>query len=195
MDSAVISELDYQEQSAHDLRLSVIKGEFDLSQFQIFKTEILQVSPDVSVTAMIIGRSHAICFEIGDTTLYEVFACGEVRTPQRRAFCVPLSDVADSVEIGFHHGLTYGFLATTKHWPEGAAEIRRMELETAGSGGFYLSYDFPQGANREPATTVVTGYADEQAACLVIKTAHSYPNEETIVISNSELSTGNGASV
>ena len=36
------NELDYQEQSAQDLRLNVIEGEFDLSQFQIFKTEVLQ---------------------------------------------------------------------------------------------------------------------------------------------------------
>ena len=184
------NELDYQEQSAQDLRLNVIEGEFDLSQFQIFKTGVLQVSPEISVEAMIIGRSHAICFQVGDMRLYEVFACGEVRTSRSRAFYGPLSEVAGSVELGFHPQVTYGFQAMAMRWPEGTAEIQRMETESVGSQGFYLSYDFPRGAHGDPARTIILGYPNEPEASLRIRTAHSYPNEGTIVISHSGLLTG-----
>ena len=194
METLVSNRMNYSEQSAQDLRLNVIEGEFDLSQFQVFKTEVLRISPEITVRAMIIGKSHAVCFQVADLRLHEVFACGEVSTPRSRAFCGQLREVTDSVRINLDQGFTYGFLASTKRWPEGSAEIRRMESESADSGGFCLSYDFPQGSNREPATTVVTGFADEIAASLVIRTAHSYPNEETIIISSSELSTGENRS-
>ncbi len=190
METLLSNSLKYSEQSARDLRLCVIEGEFDLSQFQIFKTDVLRISPEVAMRAMIIGTSHAVCFQIADLRLHEIFACGEVSTPRRCAFSGRLSEVTDSVRVTFDQGLTYGFWASAKGWTEGSAEISRMEMESVDSGGFCLSYDFPQGGNREPATTVVTGFIDEMAASLVIRTAHSYPNEETIVISNSELSTG-----
>ena len=190
MDALLPNRLKYSEQSARDLRLSVIEGEVDLSQFQIFKTEFLRSSPEVAMRAMIIGTSHAVCFQVADLRLNEIFACREVSTPYRCAFSGQLSEVRDSVRINLDHDLTYLFHASAKSWSEGSAEISRMEMESVDSGGFCLSYDFPQGGTREPATTVVAGFVDETAASLVIRTAHSYPNEGTIVISNSELSTG-----
>lgn len=183
-------ELDYKEQSARDLRLNVVQGDFDLSQFQIFKSKVLRVSPEFTLSAMIIGQSHAVCFQVGDRRLYEIFACGEVKTLQRRAFCRHLSEVADTFRMDFHHGFKYGFLATTRSWLQGSAEILRMKSDAKKFGGFSLSYDFPRGASREPATTVVTGFANEAKSSLIVRTAHSYPNEETIVISSSEFSTG-----
>ena len=186
----VTSELDYREQSAYDLRLSVIEGNFDLSQFQIFKTKILRVSSEFTLSAMIIGQSHAVCFRVGDSSLYEIFACGEVRTSKSGALSRHLDEVAGSLRMNFHRGLRYGFQATPKNWLQGSAEILEMESEAKEFGGFSLSYDFPQGVSRKPATTVVTGFANETSASLVIRTAHSYPNEGTIVISKSELSAG-----
>lgn len=190
MSTPLTGELDYQEQSAHDLRLNVIEGNFDLSQFQIFKTKVLRISPEFTLSAMIIGQSHAVCFRVGDRRLYEIFACGEVRTSQRGAFSRHLDEVAGSFRMNFHRGLRYGFQATPKNWLQGSSEILRMKSEANEFGGFSLSYDFPQGVSREPATTIVAGFADETSASLVIRTAHSYPNEGTIVISKSELSSG-----
>jgi len=182
----------FEDQSARDLRLSIVQGDLDKSQLSILATKQLvgptPKSPLYRFEANIIGASHLLVFQLGELTVSEVLACCNVDTENQRAHCGPLDHVLGSVELDFPGQIKYRFEVELEDWKSGFARLQSLvpmakEPEERAIG---MIYDFPQEGLFHPPQTIVSAKAVRGGVGIL--TAHSYPNEESIVFSQTHIS-------
>lgn len=185
-----MSGLIYRDRSAYDLRLNVVEGPLDLKQFSILKSGKIDVSPGVSVNAAIIGASHFFRFRLHDLVFYEVVACTDVLGEGKKIYCGPLRDVRKELEPTFTGKGRYRFISRMLSSKDGAGELRRMEelaLEKQWPRNLGLVFRFPIGKSSMAPRTVINLGTGEGGEVIFAKTAHLYPNESTIVFTETSL--------
>lgn len=185
-----MSGLIHQDRSAYDLMLNLVVGPLDLKQFVILNTGRLALSAGVSVDAAIIGASHILRFRLAGLVFHEVFACSEVKTESRKTSYGPFGGTNGAVEQTFAGKGRYRFDSRMLSLRDGASELRMMEKlarEKPGPDILGLDFQFPNGKSGvAPRTIVILGTA-EQEDVIFAKTAHLYPNENTVVFTETNF--------
>lgn len=174
----------HQDRSAYDLMLNVVEGPLDLEQFTILSAGRVELSPGVSVDAAIIGASHIFCFRIAGLVAYEVFACSEVKTESRKISFGPFQEVNEDVKLTFAGQGRYGFNSRMLSLKDGAGELRKLEQlarKKPGPRNLGLDFQFPSGKSGIAPRTIVLLETGERENVVCAKTAHLYPNENTVV--------------
>lgn len=185
-----MSGLIHQDRSAYDLMLNVVVGPLDLEQFAILSAGRIEVSSGVSVDAAIIGASHIFCFRSAGLVFYEVFACAEVKTESRRISYGPFQEVSGEAELTFAGEGRYRFVSRMLNLKDGAGELRKMEKlarEKPGPRNLGLDFQFPSGRSGIAPRTIVILGTGEREEVIFAKTAHLYPNESTVVFTETNF--------
>lgn len=211
-----MSGLRYKDQSAGELRLHVVAGRLDARRFLPLATARLE-RDGLCVQAHVIGASHVI--HVADTpavrnseSLTEVVACGPISAGVDTAFSGWLKDVAAAVELQLSPRLHYRFSESSTDRQDGLSRFlaldQRITEDPSPAASLGLDYSFPDSfperspvSSREissealPTTgtaprTLISVALDAQKRRVTVETAHSYPNEGTIVFSDSVVSFG-----
>lgn len=186
-----MKELGYKDQSASELRFTLVRGCLDDRRFHILQSGSLE-GGFLKVEARIIGASHYISFSTKDFLLNEIFACESIETSANIAYCGPLDQIKGSVSLGLSYGLNYSFHVRTVDTTEKPYNPRNIIEAMAEVKGLGLLYEFPVIDNTPtPLTTVGVyfknlGEKPDKEVCIV-ETAHSYPNENKVVLTMTEL--------
>lgn len=188
------TKIEYIDQSAQALCLSLIEGGLDKERFTVIQSGRFAAG-DLRIKASIIGSSHLLEFTAGAASFYEVFACMDGLDASQTTFHKPLKDIAGPVEL-ILHCCRYSFTSEVCGRQEGKAKLKRLEraaaLANAGENGVGLAYEFPTERIDAPKTIVVARF-DSGTDNIEIETAHSYPNEDTIVFTKSKIAKQQGS--
>ena len=211
-----MTSLRYKDQSAGELRLHVVADRLDVRRFLPLATARLE-RDGLCVQAHVIGASHVI--HVADTpaapdseSLTEVVACGPLSAGVDTAFSDWLKDMAAAVELQLSSRLHYRFTTSSTNRHDGLPRFltlkQRIAEDSPSAASLGLDYSFPDAlperssaSSREissealPTTgtaprTLISVTLDAQKRLVTVETAHSYPNEGTIVFSDSVVSFG-----
>lgn len=186
MDSGLI----YTDQSAYDLRLSVVGGNIDYAQFHVVDQAFHECS-GLLLEARIIGASHVLTFNYAGTALTEVLACMQIKETDM-LFSSCLKDMGDSAEIVFSagsHELAYSFTKQLVDLRMNSREILDFKEDIVSGRRFGLAYEFPSNDNYDvkPMTLVAANFEDD-VPYLKIETGHVYPQERLAVVTATTVS-------
>ena len=206
----------YKEQSAGELRLHVVAGWLDVARFPPLATARLERN-GLCVQASVIGASHVIRIADARTDaptgwVTEIVACGTLPADISPTFSGWLKDISPAVELQLSPRLRYCFASFRTDRRSGLPRFQALEQRIAEdsppTSDLGLDYSFPEryseppsGSFQESASeappktgtaprTLVSVALDPPARRVTIETAHSYPNEATIVFSHSAVSFG-----
>lgn len=194
----------YLDQSAAELRLGLLRGDAYLDRFSVLRSSVLS-RPWLTATASVIGASHLLRFEIpGAPVFSEVFACVELEAVPGCVYSAGLGELAGGVEREVVDGARHRFCA--ENLGSGAARTRLRELERrieVAEGGegesreLGLCFEFPclpggggeraRGEVSGPPRTLVWLELDDAMQEARAETAHSYPNQDRVVFSETRL--------
>ncbi|MCD4817073.1 MAG: DUF2617 family protein [Candidatus Cloacimonetes bacterium] len=178
--------MEYIDQSASNLLLTIVKGDLDMTQFNILSEEKIQY-PDLKIISRIIGGSHIITIQSKDIVLHEIFACISVKDKKPFLLCKPLKDIESNVFLKFENQLNYQFSSSCQTSEEGFNKLQEIEIlaknrKTNNKHG--LIFEFPGNNDSAPKTIIYTVLMGKN---IEIKTAHSYPNEQKIVFTETKV--------
>ena len=187
-----MSTLTYKDQSAAELRLHVLADRVDFQHFRPLATVRLE-QPQFQVQASIIGASHIIHIAYDNTQhVSEILACTDIPSTLQPAFSDWIVNLTHPVDLQLTPALHYHFTAHRTDSRRGqpafqalAQRIVQARTDTALSSSIGLDYSFPATPRGPAPQTLVWVMLDKPSQRVTVKTAHSYPNEETIIFSDS----------
>ena len=187
-----MSTLIYKDQSAAELRLHVLAGRVDFQHFRPLATVRLE-QPRFQVQASIIGASHIIHIAYDNTHhVSEILACTDIPPALQPAFSDWIVDLAHPIDLQLTPTLHYHFAAQRTDSQRGlpafqalAQRIVQASADTTLSSSVGLDYSFPATPRGPAPQTLVWVMLDKPHQHVTLKTAHSYPNEDTIIFSDS----------
>lgn len=179
---------EYVDQSAHDLRFYIVNGVVDVAALSVLAIASFEWKQR-SIRIGILGASHFLSVTERDgSSLYEVFACADLKIELPLVKSGPLGKLQSKVEARTS-GLIYTFKPRLVTSEAGSAELARLTSrvkrasEMRGQHG--LKFLFPQNSPTSlPPITLV--YA-EVGEMLRLQTAHCYPNEQTVVFTETTI--------
>ena len=184
----------YQDQSAAALRLNVLEGVLDLGTFTCLASGNIEHS-ELQIQAHIIGASHIVQLDLaGRWRFSEILACTPIVAHPQPLFSQPVAELLDPVELELAEGALYHFSASLTDSHSGRLKLQTLEeriirtcAESKGNE-MGLRYDFPSLSDYyDPPTTFVWVALDEMDCAVALETAHSYPHEDTIVFSQTQV--------
>ena len=186
-----MSTLTYKDQSAAELRLHVLAGRVDFQHFGPLATVRLE-QPRFRVQASIIGASHIVHIAYDNTQhVSEILACTDMPPALQPAFSDWIVNLTHPVALQLTPALHYHFTAHRTDSRRGqpafqalAQRIVQARTDTALSSSIGLDYSFPATPRGPAPQTLVWVMLDKPSQRVTVKTAHSYPNEDTIIFSD-----------
>lgn len=189
----------YIDQSMRFIRHYLIEGDLDLEQFTVFQEGSMRIGQhNLELTGRIIGESNIFSFKIGGFVFHEILACTDVNLKslaQIRASYGPLNEgvvqdisVRLSAEVNYHFGAQVINLIDARKWLA-AFEDRALSFASQDKTIALVhtfSYDKEQQPPDVPKTIVLGQYLPAFHE-IRITTAHSYPNEQKVVRSDSVI--------
>lgn len=193
----------YIDQSAEELRLNVVGGPLDLTQFTVLSSDAI-AGARLQLCAGIIGASHVFALRHEALPeLHEVLACGELeptRVPARRLYSGRVGELSGPLECAPATGLAYRFDSRVLRAKDGRDELQALERRVARAAPrrdeIGLAYRFPvarQAPGSPPPQTVVWVGVQPGEREIHVETAHCYPNEQAIVFSQSRIEIEGGS--
>ena len=187
----------YIDQSAGELRLNVVGGPLDLSQFTVLSSGRI-AGARLHVRAGIIGASHVFALRhVSLPELHEVFACRDLErteAPARRLYSGGVGELPGQLECAPADGLAYRFRPQVADFESGARDLALLETRVRDAHGkrdqIGLAYTFPVAPDAPEllsTQTVVWVGVDPDECGICVETAHCYPNEQTIVFSETRI--------
>lgn len=179
----------YIDQSAQDLALNVLQGHPNEEQFNILEQGSLE-GIGLKVKASIIGASHMVELTVGDVRLCEVFSCEADKSRAGSMISSSFPEIKVPVVMDLD-GVEYHFECFSTDSLRGAGLFHMLEKQSrfaSRRGICGLAYKFPKGGYTQqdfPKTVLV---AVVNGGKIELQTAHSYPNEETIVFTKTMVS-------
>ena len=178
------SGLIYTDQSASDLRLSVVGGNIDYAQFHVVGQAFHECS-GLLLEARIIGASHVLTFSYAGTTLTEVLACMQIKETDM-LYSSYLKDMGDSAEFVFQgesHGLAYSFTSELIDLRMKSQEILDFREDIVSGRRPGLAYEFPSNDNYGvKPMTLIAANSEDDVPCFKVETGHVYPQEGLAVV-------------
>jgi len=173
----------YIDQSAMDLRLSVVTGTLEKEHFNLLTTERRETSFG-AIEAHIIGGSHICSLKIDKLTLHEVFACVDFELNRGR-YAIrtdSMDQVLAGVNLNFKkHGVRYTFQSELVELDQAAVDrIAVMEQPLPGDSTIQMirTFDKREEDDHPPTTIVLVKNLDFlRGKEIRLETLHSYPNE------------------
>ena len=184
----------YIDQSAAELRLHVVGGRLDLSQFTVLRTGAVD-GPNLRVRAGIIGASHVLAIQRGkEPPLHEVFACLDLQNDAqaKRLYSSAATELPVAIECE-PAGLGYRFRSRVTDDRGARDELALLEARIARartgrqSSELGLAHEFPALPGEKAPKTLVWVGLDAATQSVKVETAHYYPNEGTIVFSETRV--------
>ena len=187
-----MSTLVYKDQSAAELRLHVLADRVDFQHFRPLATVRLE-QPQFQVQTSIIGASHIIHIAYDKTHhVCEILACTDIPPALQPAFSDWIVNLVRPIDLQLTPALHYHFAAQRTDSQRGqlafqalAQRIVQASADTARSSSVGLDYSFPATPRGPAPQTLVWVMLDKPNQGVTVKTAHSYPNEDTIIFSDS----------
>ena len=110
--------------------------------------------------------------------------------PNRRVLYGPFIDFPGENITHKFGQIAYNFMAQIEEWKEGSNQLKawedRANSHETRENSIGLVYDFPKvGSEHSPKTIVIV--TSDQTSQIIAKTIHSYPNEDTIVFTKTEI--------
>jgi hypothetical protein len=172
--------VDYVDQSASRLALTVLEGAVDMGQFTVLRTATLKTG-GLAVDASIIGASHVLSFSASGRMLTEIFACAGAQAEAMPLVIAPLARLVHRDTRFVLGAVEYRFRARLGE----LADVQRM---TAGlgrrPGEIGLAFAFPRRTREEePSETIVS--VRRARGGVVAETAHGYRQEGCFVLTSS----------
>ncbi len=180
----------YLDQSALGLKLNVIDGVLNKSQFTLLEKDTITTKTGLTVKAAIIGGSHILTIksESVGVHFHEVFACTDIKTESKLAYFGPLRKVSGKQDLIFKGDIYYTFSAQLLDWDPFKAKIDEIETKARKVGdqesSIGLIHDFPGKGKHIPKTIVLM---EEASKGIEVKTIHSYPNENNLVLTTTNI--------
>ena len=192
-----MTELHYKDQSAAELRLHVVADRVDFQHFRPLATVRLEQS-QFQVQASIIGASHLIHITYDNTQhICEILACTDIPSALQPTFSDWIVNLDCPIDLQLAPALHYHFKARRTDSQRGqpafqalAQRIVQASTDTAPSSSVGLDYSFPATPRGPAPQTLVWVMLDKPSQRVTLKTAHSYPNEDTIIFSDSCVTIG-----
>lgn len=187
----------YQDQSAAALQLNVLEGVLDLGTFTCMASSSIGQSK-LQIRAYIIGASHIVQLYLAERWCFsEILACTPVGAHSPPLFSQPVTELPDLVELELAENVFYRFSALLTDSQSGQQQLQTLEERIVHRGTesqrdeIGLWYDFPSlsnphGSHASPKTLVWVAL-DEGSRAVTIATAHSYPHEDSIVFSQTQV--------
>ena len=187
-----MSTLTYKDQSAAELRLHILADWVDFQHFRPLATVRLE-QPQFQVQASIIGTSHIIHIAYDNTQhVCEILACTDIPPALQPTFSDWIVNLTRPIDLQLTPVLHYHFEARRTDSQRGQSAFRalaqrivRASTDTAPSSSAGLDYSFPATSRGPAPQTLVWVMLDKTSRRVTVKTAHSYPNEDTIIFSDS----------
>jgi len=187
-----MSTLTYKDQSAAELRLHVLADRVDFQRFGPLATVRLE-QPQLQVKASIIGTSHITHIAYDNTQhVCEILACTDIPPALQSTFSDWIVNLTRPIDLQLTPALHYHFAAQRTDSQRGqpafralAQHIVQASADTARSSSAGLDYSFPATLRGPAPQTLVWVMLDKTSRRVTVKTAHSYPNEDTIIFSDS----------
>lgn len=187
----------YLDQSAKNLRFSLVSGSIDKGQLNILLSGALLLPGGYSLEAGIIGGSHylQVIDERGTVLLTEVLACLHICDDGLTLGVAEFGSVRMRLS-----GLVYESDITMTSWPDGKERFDEIDRHVSDmpekeEGNLGLRFRFP-GVEEDglpPLTTVfVRGVKENGCRSVTIDTVHAYPNELTLVFTKTKLTLEGG---
>ena len=186
----VLHQSPYVDMSARDLRLTLLADPVDAMGFHVLEAEKMKAW-NLEVEARIIGASHWVTFRTPHVGVHELFSCHNVREGRVVKQYGPLSQSLGPVDLLLFDQLEYSFqwraVSLRSNDPE-ATEIRDSALQAKEREGHIgLIHDFPSKTSLPAPRTIV--WACLEPGLFQIATIHSYPNEDSLVITRTRIFT------
>ena len=184
--------LTYKDQSAAELRLHVLADRVDFQHFRPLAMVRLE-HPQLQVQASIIGTSHIIHIAYDNTQhVCEILACTDIPPTLQPAFSDWIVNLTRPIDLQLTPALHYHFEAQRTDSQHGQPAFRALAqrivqagTDTAPSSNAGLDYSFPATSRGPAPQTLVWVTLDKPSQRVTLKTAHSYPNEDTIIFADS----------
>ncbi len=194
-----MSKPNYIDQSMRFIRHYLIEGPLDMEQFTVFQEHSMRTRQhNLELTGRIIGESNIFSFKLGGFVFHEILACTDVNLKslaQIRASYGPLNEgviqdisVRLSPEANYRFGAQVLKLVDARKWL-GSFEDRALSFASQDKTIALVhtfSYDKEQQPPDVPKTIVLGQYLPAFHE-IRITTAHSYPNEQKVVRSDSVI--------
>ena len=177
--------MEYLDQSANNLILTLVKDKLDLSQFNVLKEAAFSCK-ECKIVLRIIGGSHLITYRMGDLTIHEIFACNRVKKETPILLSGPLEAVCGNHSLMLSNTYKYEFGVIKRKLDEEEINIREIEnvIKEEKENTKGLIFEFPENESGVPKTMILLKHEDCK---LNISTVHSYPNENNVVYSYTTL--------
>lgn len=176
----------HRELHSKDLKLNLLNKLIDPDlYFTVLKQSRLEGR--INVNAFIIGSSHVIIFNSGNQYLTEIFACQNI--PKQKEFLkfTPFTGKKNFVIKEKVDSFSYSCAIDKYKWDE---DIIRDMLALADNslqhGNIGLKASFPSKEKSMVPHTVISIPQMSNEECNV-KTLHSYPNENAIIITETSV--------
>ncbi len=187
-----MSALTYKDQSAAELRLHVVGDRVDFQHFRPLATVRLE-QPRFQVQASIIGASHIVHIAYDNTQhVCEILACTDIPPALQPAFSDWIVNLDRPIDLQLTPALHYHFEAQRTDSRRGQPAFRALAqhivqagTDTPLSASAGLDYSFPATPRGPAPQTLVWVMLDKPSQRVTLKTAHSYPNEDTIIFADS----------
>ena len=176
----------FKDLSAHALRLRLYAGSVTCPDATVLLRGRAEHG-DLEVHASVIGASHVMEVRSGSLALTELLACAAPEDAQPLAWWQP-GDSA--VEYAAHDAVRYRFDAQVMDLERARATVRQLRgmirRADRSPSEIGLAHGFPSGSNglwtAEPLV-----WAAVRLGGVVARTAHSYPSEGLVALSESSI--------
>ena len=174
------------DQSSKELCLRLYRGHPQKEAFTILSSARLE-GVELALETHIIGASHAAFLTAKGARFAEVFACAGPEDGPSHSLAERI-DGPQGVATYQAGDYAYRFESYCVSAREGQERLEELENTAPRSGLSVQSVTFPNRGDRgAPKTVIVASLGMDSAH---IETAHSYPNEGTIVFTKSALERG-----
>ena len=189
-----MNSVEYKDQSAAELRLHVIADWGDFQQFQPLAVARLE-RPRLHLQAGIIGASHIVQLSYdGKQHLSEVLACTDMPPDVPVRCSKGIMELSQPIDFSPGPGIHYYFESQCTDSQAGHSafhalieHIAQTSQDSSQSSRIGLDYSFPTTPRGAAPQTLVLAMSDQTSRYVTIRTAHSYPNEDTIVFSETHV--------
>lgn len=176
----------YEDTSANALRLRLYMGSVERSEFAVFARG-QATRRDVQIDAAVIGSSHWMEVRTGTLTITEMLACQPASAKSALAVWRPGEA---GIEQALEEVARYRFAAqvvSAREAEAGLIHLREL-IDLAGMlpTEVGLAFEFPT-LDSGPFAAETLVWAAATAEGVSARTAHSYPSEDLVVISRTEI--------
>ena len=178
----------FKDVSYKSLQLTVMLGDIDLSNLNIFKSAKKHIkSLDLSIHAGIIGTSHFVQIKHNGQIFTELFACETLDNRTEKPLCfLPIDALNDTVYLN-PNLFEYQFNCQKLAYDKSVNEITNWSITEQENQPFiFLTFDFKTPQEQFPTSRTILSIQRKNKD-IKIKTIHEYQEENAIIVSESKI--------